>query len=61
MEEIIRPFGKDQILMLTPFEVCNNFRQSSMGIKNLRVCDPQKLSIKNLIKSDVMIFTVQGL
>lgn len=60
LQEIVQPYGRDRIVMLTPFDMDKNFDLASKNIKNLTVRSPQTLNLPDILHSDYIFMTKQG-
>lgn len=40
LKEIVKPFGKDKLTVLTPFDVDTNFVRASSNLKNISIANP---------------------
>lgn len=61
LSEIVSPFGIDKLCFLVPNRVNHNFDLASRAIENLEVKNAQQLNVPDLLKSDYIFVTKQGL
>lgn len=61
LEEIVAPYGFDKLCFLTPRSVDANFELASRNISNLKVKQPSEFNLPDLLISDYVFLTKQGL
>lgn len=61
LEEIVAPYGFDKLCFLTPQSVDANFELASRNISNLKVKQPTEFNLPDLLISDYVFLTKQGL
>ena len=61
LANVLQPYEMDRLTFLTGFNVDDNFIMSSKNLKNITVKNPQQFHITDLLKSDVVFMTKDGL
>ena len=61
INEILAPFMSDKLLFLTPFDVSVNFKHATSNLQNVILRNPQQLHVPDLVRSDLIFMTKQGL
>jgi large subunit ribosomal protein L4 len=61
LEAVLSKFKNDRVLFLTGFKQCSNFMQASSGLQFLTVKNPQQFNVPDLMRSDIIFMTKQGL
>lgn len=61
LNQILKPYGMDRLLFVTPHDVCQNFEQASRNIKNVTVKNPQTFNVPEMIHADYIFMTKQGM
>lgn len=51
----------DKLTFLTGFDSCQNFQLASQNLENVRVKNPQQFNVSDMLKSDIVFITKQGL
>lgn len=61
LKAIVEPFGLDRLCILTPNDIDANFEKAARNISNLQVTQAQTINLPDLLTSDYLILTKQGL
>jgi hypothetical protein len=61
VNEILKKFMSDKLVFLTPFECDRGFELATRNLKNIVVRNPQQLNVPDLVRSDLVFMTKQGL
>lgn len=61
LHEIVTPYGMDKLCFVTGGEPSHNFELASRNIKNLTIKKSKEFNIPDLLRSDYVIMTKQGL
>ena len=61
LKAIVEPFGLDRLCILTPSDIDANFEKAARNISNLQVTQAQTINLPDLLTSDYLILTKQGL
>uniref|UniRef100_A0A7S3IXP3 Uncharacterized protein n=1 Tax=Strombidium inclinatum TaxID=197538 RepID=A0A7S3IXP3_9SPIT len=61
LDEVMKPFFTDRLAMVTGFDPCPNFSTAAKNIKNLSVFNPQQIHVPQLVWSDIIFMTREGL
>lgn len=61
LNEIVKPFGIDRLLFLTPFDTDKNFIRASQNIRNVKIVNPAEFNVNPMMRSDLIFVTKEGL
>ena len=61
LEAIIKPYGIDKLLFVVPDEVDQNFFYASRNLQNVVVKKPAEFNIPEMLRSDYVFLTKEGL
>lgn len=45
LKEIVKPFGIDRLMFLTPFETDANFSRAAQNLRNVNISNPQQVNV----------------
>ena len=61
LQEILNPYMSDKLTFLTGFDTDKNFELAAQNLGNVRVKNPQEFNVADMLKSDLIFITKQGL
>jgi hypothetical protein len=61
LESLLQPFQSEKMTFLVPFDCDRNFQSASRSLSNITLRNPQQLHVPDLVKSDLIFLTKEGL
>lgn len=61
LQEILSPYMSDKLTFLTSFDSDKNFELAAQNLGNVRVKNPQEFNVNDMLKSDLVFITKEGL
>jgi len=61
LSTVLEPYFTERLALVTGFDPCPNFTKAASNIPNLTVKNPQTFNLLELIRSDLIFFTRDGL
>ena len=61
LQEILNPYMSDKLTFLTGFDTNKNFELAAQNLGNVRVKNPQEFNVTDMLKSDLVFITKEGL